>query len=557
MVVNTRRELCDGRTLHGLFAAGFRWLEHHRHRVNTLNVFPVPDGDTGTNMHLTMQKAYDMIADLDEPHAGIVAVRLARGALRGARGNSGVILSQLMRGFADVMRGHETFDVLLLARAGEQAVQAAYNAVMNPTEGTILTVSRAAKDALADYAREGRDLTEALDAMLEAARAALDTTPDLLPILKKAGVVDSGGQGLVFILEGMTRILHGEPVYLGEDHSTNGDAAPAHENVAWQNPLEPEDEDGYGYDVQFLMHGSSLDVNAVRQAIDAMGWSTLVVGDPSLIKVHVHVHDPGLPLSYAIGAGASIDDVVVENMQLQYERLLDDRANDPVVKEVPGIAVVVVSRGEGMRDLFYDGLNTAYVIPGGQTMNPDTDAFLLAIESISNEHLILLPNNRNVVLAARQAASMASGKQVQVVPTTSIPQAISAMLATLDIRDTGDLAQVVAAMEEAASLVITCEITTAVRDSHLDDTLIREGQYIGLVDNDLVAAGDTVESVARDVLQKAGADERELITLYYGETIREADAGKLVDQLTEDFPEQQFEIVYGGQPHYPYIISVE
>lgn len=552
MVVEVQRQLCDGYTLKLLIAAGHAWLEHHRSRVNELNVFPVPDGDTGTNMNLTMQKAYESIVDVEDRHVGIMADLLAKGALRGARGNSGVILSQLLGGFAEAVRGHEVLDVALLARACEQAVDAAYKAVMNPTEGTILTVSRAAAAALTAYARKGRDLIEALDVMVTAARETLAATPDLLPILKKAGVVDSGGQGLVFILEGMMRMLRGEPVYLGDTHDTAT-------NGHWQETLEPEDEEGYGYDVQFLMHGQNMDVDAVRRAIDAMGWSTLVVGDSSLIKVHVHVYDPGEPVSYAIRYGAQLDDVVIENMQMQYEQVVRQRmgVDAPAARAVEGIAVVVVSWGDGIRDLFYDGLNAAYVIPGGQSMNPDTDAFLQAIESLPNEDIILLPNNRNVILAAEQAARMAQHKRVRVVPTLTIPQGISAMLASLDMRVSGDLNDVTAVMQAAARFVITCAITRAVRDSHLDDLMIREGQFIGLVNDHLVTAGNEAGPVVVEALRKAGADERELVTLYYGETITEAEAWELVDQLTAAFPKQQFEIVYGGQPLYPYMISVE
>jgi uncharacterized protein len=554
MVIEVKKQVCDGKMLKWLLAAGCAWLEYNQERVNQMNVFPVPDGDTGTNMCLTMEKAYNAIVGHDEPHAGIVSEEAARGALKGARGNSGVILSQLLRGFAQVMRGHEVFDVKLLVEACQSGVDAAYKAVLEPTEGTILTVARESTEALVKYARSSNDLIGALDTLLAAARTSLENTPDLLPILKKAGVVDSGGLGLVFMLEGMQRMLNGEPVYMGE----RGSGAVAEQG--WQEALIPEDEEGYGYDVQFLMAGQGMDVDAVRAAIDTMGWSTLVVGDENLIKVHVHVHDPGEPLSYAIKSGAAIDDIVVENMQLQYEDYVQQRekeADPPAARQVDGVAVVVVANGEGLRELFYDGLNAAAVISGGQTMNPSAEDFLSVIDALENDEVILLPNNRNIILAAQQAAALARDKHVRVVTTKSLPQGISAMLAYMDCGEDGDLDSIVAAMQEARSLVVTCEVTTANRDASLNGLSVKQGQFIGLADDNLVAAGDDLTGVVRDVLRAAKAERHELITLYYGDTIDQAQAAILAEALSGDFPDQQIEVVQGGQPLYPYVISVE
>ena len=558
MVVEVQKQVCDGHLLRWLFAAGLSWLEYNQEKVNQMNVFPVPDGDTGTNMVLTMRKANDLVTTMDEQHVGIVSEQIARGALRGARGNSGVILSQLWRGFAGALRGHDVFDAAMLAHACRQGVEAGYKAVMDPVEGTMLTVARQATEALEAYVEDHDDLRGALDTLLAAAQKSLRHTPEMLPVLKKAGVLDSGGQGLVYMLEGMSRMVNGENVPLGEQQPQgNGEQA-----QTWEDALAPDDELGYGYDVQFLMHGDDMDVDAVRIAIDGMGWSTLVVGDDALIKVHVHVHDPGEPISYAVRVASWIDDVVVENMQAQYEEYVAGRAAEepvaPAVQAVDGIAVITVASGSGLQKLFLDGLRAAHVITGGQTMNPSTDDFLRAIENLDNDEIILVPNNRNVILAAQQAATMARGRRVRVIPTTSIPQGISALLAYNDAHDAGDdLAGVVDAMNDAVKHVITGEITRATRSAHIDGLDVEQGQTIGLLNGALVAAGESMSEVVVSLLRQANAADLELITLYYGEDQDTAGAKTLAAHLAEVFPDQHIETVYGGQPLYPYLISVE
>lgn len=563
MVVEVRRQICDGGMLKWLVGAGLAWLTHNQDTVNQLNVFPVPDGDTGTNMRLTMQKAYDAVRNSDETHVGIVSDAVAKGALYGARGNSGVILSQLLHGFSTALRGHEVFDTHLFAYAAQKGVDAAYQAVIEPVEGTILTVAREAALAGIAYAETGSDLTEMLDVMIGAGQRTLALTPELLPILKKAGVVDSGGTGLVFILEGMARLLRGEPVEFERDGQaktvTNG----------WQDALEPDDEEGYGYDVQFLMRGENLDVAQVRADIDAMGWSTLVVGDETLIKVHVHMHDPGQPLSYAIQSGASIDDIVVENMQRQYESYVaqrtaagDTASGSAVAAPVEGVAVITVASGEGLTTLFKHDLGAAAVINGGQTMNPSTEDFLTIINALPNAEILLLPNNKNIQLAAEQAARLAqdiSHKRVRVVPAISLPQGIGAMVAYTGLRDTADLDRLYDEMTTAMDEIITGEVTYATRDVSFDDTgVVAEiNQPIGLLDDRLIASGATLEAVVESLLIKAGADERELITLYYGDVVQPQAAELLAETLRQRFVAQEVQIVYGGQPLYPYIISVE
>ncbi len=562
MVLEVKHQICDGHLLKSLIAAGLSWLSQHEDVVNKLNVFPVPDGDTGTNMLLTMKKAYAAIETMDDRDVHKVMSKVAEGALRGARGNSGVILSQLLSGFTKELKGSEVLDLQLFNRACQRGVEAAYAAVNPPVEGTILTVARLAADKLHEHTHiSNGDLVEGFEVLVMAGRAALAQTPELLPILQKAGVVDSGGQGLVFILEGMLRLLHGEPIDTGHGkhdvHDHSGD---------WQEALAPEDVDGYGYDVQFLLHGEHLNVAKIRDDIDAMGWSTLVVGDSQLVKVHVHVHDPGVPLSYAIGIGAYIDDIVVENMHQQYQDYVEQRQAEHAKREQPdaseirpveGIAVIAVTNGPGLRDLFFNELGVSAVISGGQTMNPSAEDFLDAIERLPNDEIILLPNNKNIILAAEQAAKMITSKRVRVVPTRTIPQTIAALLACINLRESEAFDEVVSGMSEAAREIVTCEVTAATRDVELNGVDVVLGQYIGLIDGQLKVSSENLEETVMQVITRADAANYELITLYYGEEISPTQSENLLKQLSARFPAQEFTTVYGGQPLYPYIISLE
>ncbi len=549
----------DGHLIKQLFGSGLAWLEINKEKVNQQNVFPVPDGDTGTNMWLTMRSAYNEIAQTEEPHAGRLSRALAEGALRGARGNSGVILSQLWEGVAEALDGHETVNADLLAEASRSAVAKAYQAVEKPVEGTILTVSRAIAEAVTEHYRSTPDLIALLRRMVFAGRTSLRITPELLPVLKKAGVVDSGGQGLVFIFEGMLYALCGRNVIEEAAGFASNHHAYSVPQMVWNDMLEPEDEEGYGYDVQFLMRGDHLSVEAVRAALaDMGGWSTLVVGDPRLIKVHVHLHDPGKALSYAIGSGASIDDVVVENMQQQYETTLQERLKPmPNVRsDVEGAAVIAVASGRGMRAVFEE-LGAAYVIEGGQTMNPSTGDFLAAIDALPNSEIILLPNNKNILLAAQQAAIKAETRRVAVIPSKTLPQGISAMFEYGNRNPAEPFEQVVDGMAAILASVETCEITKATRSVDLDGVSVQQGQWIGLLNDVLVSAGDEMNALASDLLDKAGADKHERITVYYGSDSSEAQARALVEALKTRFGGQEFEVVNGGQALYPYIISVE
>ncbi len=556
MAVNVNKLVCDGHRLKWLVAAGLAWLEQNHQTVDALNVFPVPDGDTGKNMLLTMRSAYQEIAGLDEPEAGIVGDAVAHGALMGARGNSGVILSQLWRGFGETLRGQADFDAALFVRACQAAVDRGYKAVTKPVEGTILTVAREATEAMVRYTAEHneQDLQKLLEVMVDAAQESLQRTPELLPVLKKAGVVDSGGQGLVYMLQGMLRMMNGEAVLRS--------GSLIDESQDWQLALEPEDAEGYGYDVQFLMHGTALNVDKVRVDIDAMGWSTVVVGTDRLIKVHVHVHDPGQPISYAIAAGATIDDVVVENMQDQYRHYVEDRlaqqfGDQQSAEHANEIAVIAVASGEGLRQIFEQDLQAAHMIAGGQTMNPSIEDFLTAIDRLPNDKIVLLPNNSNIIMAAQQAATLARDKEVQVVASRTLPQGIAAMLAYTNMAQSDNIEAVVAAMQAGLQQVISGEITTATRDVELDGVVVRSGQYIGLLNGNLIVAGVELSDILRELLVQATGTDTELITLYYGASLTAEQAHSLVESVAADFGDHEFEVVPGGQPLYPFIISVE
>jgi fatty acid kinase len=557
MDVEVKHKAVDGQMLKWMLAAGVSWLEYHKNQVNEMNVFPVPDGDTGTNMVLTIRKAYQQIADNDDKHIGNVMEQVARGALIGARGNSGTILSMLLRGFSQELKDKPIMDAQAFVHACQNAVDYAYetvSSVMEPVEGTILTVARESAQAIKDRAQAETSLHILLTELIDAAYVSLENTPNLLPMLKDAGVVDSGGMGLVYILEGMKRFIEGEPVAFGEGESVA--IAEAHD---WQDALVPDDEEGYGYDVQFLMLGENLNVHQVRRDISDMGWSPLVDGDESLIKVHIHVHNPGDPLSYAINTGADLDDIVVENMQAQYLQYVQsraDRESQPQEKQVEGVAIITVARGAGLEKLF-DEYGAARIILGGQTMNPSTEDFLSAIESLANDAIILLPNNGNVIMAAQQAAALAVDKKVRVVPSKTVQQGISALIAFMDLSEEDSLQLVYDGMYEALSTVISGEITTATRDVTFDGVSVQEGQYIGLLNGKLVVSNPDLTQTAFELLTKCDAEAYELMTIYYGEDSSEQDAKGLIEQLKDRYPNLEYEAVYGGQPLYPYLFSIE
>jgi len=546
----TDASVVDGERFKRLVYAGLIWLRQHQEEINALNVFPVPDGDTGTNMVLTMQSAWEEVAGVDENNVGKVVHRVAHGALMGARGNSGVILSQIWRGMARHLDNKEWLTASDLAAALEEGVRTAYKGVIRPVEGTILTVAREAAEEASLAAGRTTDLSVVLERAVRRAWDALARTPDLLPVLAEAGVVDAGGQGLCVILEGMMRALRGE--VMGESAAV----ATTVMGPAFAAEAVPEEE--YGYDVQFLIVGQNLDVEAIRRDIDAMGTSTLVVGDSETVKVHVHVPDPGVPLSYAVRLG-SLRDVVVEDMQAQYREFVRAReqarpAPAMMVSGAPPreVGVVAVVSGDGLEKVFMS-LGASAVVPGGQTMNPSTEEILRVVESLPTPKVVILPNNGNIILAARQAQEL-SQKEVVVVPTRSIPQGVAALLA---FNHQAGLEENAETMERAAREVHTGEVTTATRDASLNGVQVRQGQIIGLQDDQLVVSGDTVDEVVEALLDRMGVADLEIVTLYYGAGVRQEEAEALAARLQEKYPDQTFEVVYGGQPHYFYILSAE
>lgn len=563
----------DGQALRSLAIAGLYWLRKNRDEVNALNVFPVPDGDTGTNMWHTMNAAVKKVTPMtDETHAGTVAKAIARGALMGARGNSGVILSQIWRGFSSEVEEDGEITAESFARGIQSASDTAYKGVMKPVEGTILTVIRSAGEAGLASAQAETDIATLLADIISASKETLAKTPDMLPILKQAGVVDSGGQGLVYIFEGMHQWVTGEldlDEALSEETAGSG-ATNFEAMVSAQELARPEDGNIENhYDVQYLLLGKDLDVEKVRADIDAMGDSTVVVGDSETIKVHIHVEDPGEPLTYGIKLG-EITDIVVENMQEQMEEMIADHGsaahgsqNGAVIAEVvadiaaptlePGqIGIVTTAPGRGLANALRD-LGATIIVDGGQTNNPSTEELFQAIQDVPSDRVIILPNNKNIILAAESARDL-SPKTVEIIPTRTVPQGLAAMMGyQLD----GDLNAVVEEMAEAVEDVATAEITTAVRDVEIDGVAVKLGQLISIVDGKLRVAGDNMPAVLKETLGEMEMEERELVTLYYGADMTEKDAEQIVSQIEGLYPDVEVQILSGGQAHYHYILSAE
>ncbi len=563
----------DGVRFRDLLNSSLTWLERHHEIVNALNVFPVPDGDTGTNMLLTMKSACAEIT-ADHTHSvGAVAHAAAHGALMGARGNSGVILSQILRGMARSLNDQTNLTGPMLAAALSEGSRIAYKGVNRPVEGTILTVAREAAVAAENAAVLDTDLVFIMSRTVHAADEAVANTPKLLPVLAQAGKVDSGGKGFFFILEGIYRALTGE--------TSTAEAAPA--GAAATEPIAPPRPSKgkrelpplvYGFDVQFLVEGPNLDVAAIREHITAIGDCPLVEGDETLVKVHVHVPNPGVPLAYAISLGF-VTDVVVENMDDMH--IPDMPAGfDPVpprfdqapaspesqpalpiepIGPIEGPGVVAVAPGAGLAQVFRS-LGTHVVISGGQTMNPSTQDLLEAMRKIPSNETIVLPNNGNILMAAQQAQLLAAdeGRTVRVVPSKSIPQGIGALLA---LNPHADLEHNAGAMTAAIRNVQTGEVTIAVHDANFDGIQVRAGDVIGLLNDTLTATGADAPAVAETLLQQMHAADLEVITLYFGQPVTAADAKQLQQTLRKSYPDQEIDVIDGGQPLYHYIISAE
>lgn len=541
MLENTK--IINGSELKKMFVAGSHWLKAHMAYVNALNVFPVPDGDTGTNMFLTLKSALKNITPYEGGQCSELTELAANGALMGARGNSGVILSQILGGFAEALSGKDSMTVPDFANALQSAADKAYKAVADPVEGTILTVIKETARSAMALDTETLTVAEFLTSAVDTAQRTLRLTPELLPVLKEAGVVDSGGQGLVYFLEGMLRSVQDLSVEI------EGDAA---DDIADALPISHEEHsEGYGYDVQFLILGEKLDIDTVRENIVGMGECPLVVGNDTTIKVHVHVPDPGVPISYGVSLG-HIDDIVVENMELQSQEFYGEKDPSIIAEPTTDLATICVSPGDGFSNVFKT-LGANSVISGGQTMNPSTQDFLAVINQLHVDKIIILPNNSNIVMTARQAASMTE-KDVQVLPTKTLPQGIGALMM---YRADGDIETNVSQMQSAMADVHTIEITRAVRTTTINDIPVQEGDIIGLLDGSLVVKGSSPTKVAMAVLSHADVALLEIITLYYGEDTTQSAAETLSNLIADTHTDLEVEVVKGGQPHYQFIISLE
>jgi len=557
----------DGAQMKEMFRSAAHWLERHASAINALNVFPVPDGDTGTNMLMTMRSAMKEIANYTSHNATDIAERFARGALMGARGNSGVILSQILRGFARAGQDKEFYTASDVAHAFRQASESAYRAVMKPVEGTILTVSRAMAEGAEEAAAETKDIREQIQRATQSARNALQRTPEMLPILKEAGVVDSGGQGLVTILEGMMRQIWGQNETEDEKEQEQEQAPAA---IGFGPEMQPHldappptlDGEHYGYDIQYLIRGEGLDVPTIRAYINSLGDCPLVVGDTTLVKIHVHALTPGPALDYGAGLGM-LDDVVVENLDLQFADFFAQQAANEQTESTPagsgvtpesvtGIGIVVVAPGDGLEKAFRD-LGVSAIVTGGQSMNPSTEDLLQAIHSLRAEAVLLLPNNKNILMAAEQARELAE-RTVYVIPSRSTPQGLAAVMAFDYSQDAPTNARL---MADAIHHVVTVELTTAIRTTNINGIDVKEGDIIGLLDGQLTAAGQDEISVAQKLFDRIDLDEYEFAAIYYGEGQDEESAARLRTALEENNPSIEFDCQYGGQPHYSFIFSIE
>ncbi len=536
-------ERMDGLLWARLIIASSSYLEVRKSIVDSLNVFPVPDGDTGTNMSLTMASATRAVMQKEEAHLGLAAKTISYGALMGARGNSGVILSQLFAGFAKYTGNLEDVDAKGFAKALANAVETAYQAVMNPVEGTILTVSKEAAAAAKNEAdKPDSTIDSVLEAAYQSAMAALEKTPSMLPVLKQAGVVDAGGQGLVYILEGMLKVLWGEEFEIVPVERLDAQTSEIDRDFFTDGGVLK-----YQYCTEFILKKKTddLKLDAIRAFLLDKGDCILVVGSAEASKIHVHTNRPGLVLDYCSDMG-SLHEMQIHNMNEQSQEM------QMKAKATKHLGIVSVAVGAGLIEIF-KSLGVDTVIVGGQTMNPSTQDFLEAIDSILAEEILLLPNNKNIILAAQQAANV-STKPCMVVETTSIPQGIAALMA---FNPENEMAFNKQKMEEAGHQIVTMVVTYAVRDSQFDGHNIEKGQILGLVDGKLVVLGENVAGVVEELAAGNIKPDYELVTIYYGEETGEDEARELVERLASKYPDIDFELHFGGQPLYYYLLSLE
>jgi DAK2 domain fusion protein YloV len=533
----------DGPLFKQALLGSLSWLSANHEEVNRLNVFPVPDGDTGTNMLLTLQSAVEDIKESNAAEVSKIAKLASHGSLMGARGNSGVILSQIFRGFARAVEGKSELTPRELAAAFEEAANAAYRAVNKPTEGTILTVAREAGRAASSAAGDAdASVPGVIAAAAAGARAAVIKTPSQLQILRDAGVVDAGGYGLQIILEGMLKTV--EQAESFQIETTTGAPRPA--QVVLDLP-----EGGWGYCTEFLIEGTNLDLDRIRGEIEAMGNSVLVVGEPELVKVHVHTDDPTSVIALA-GRSGKLLKLNVGDMSTQHKRILDSEAAAGRPPRSNGVGLVAVVAGSGLVDIFR-GLGVDAIVEGGQTMNPSTQDMLTAVDGVPYNEVVLLPNNGNVILAASQVPSLTK-KKVHVIETHSVPQGVAAVVA---FRTDRNVAENVSAMKAEAARVQTIEVTHAVRDTRSNGLKVKKGDVIGLINDKLEFAGTDYAEVVNKALGKLGPDAYELVTVYRGQGASDDELANLESAIRANFPGLEVEVQQGGQQHYPFILSVE
>lgn len=547
--------------LRKMFLAGAANLEAKKEFINELNVFPVPDGDTGTNMTLTIMSAAKEVQALENPDMVSMAKAISSGSLRGARGNSGVILSQLLRGFTKEIREHKEIDTVILARACDRATATAYKAVMKPKEGTILTVAKGISQKAAELAETTDDLEVFLPEVIKYAEQVLAETPDLLPVLKEAGVVDSGGQGLLEVIRGAYDAFLGKEIDYAAIESGSGTKMVKPDQQA-------ETDIKFGYCTEFIIMTdksfADKDETELKAYLESIGDSIVCVADDDIVKIHVHTNDPGLAIQKALTYG-QLSRIKIDNMREEHqEKLIRDaekiaaqqiQAAEIKKKKEPrkSVGFIAVSIGEGMNEIFRE-LGVDYIIEGGQTMNPSTDDMLTAIDEVNADHIFILPNNKNIILAANQAQSLTKDKDIIVIPTRTVPQGITAVISYMPEADVDANLE---AMQEAVKNVKTGQVTYAVRDTKIDDKVIHEGDIMGIGDQGILSVGQSVEETAKDMLSQLVDEDSELISLYYGQDIKEEDAANFAQTVEELYPDIDVDVHMGGQPIYYYILSVE
>ena len=545
----------NAETLQKMFIAGAKNLEAKKEWINELNVFPVPDGDTGTNMTLTIMSAAKEVGAITEPTMETIAKAISTGSLRGARGNSGVILSQLFRGFTREIKKVDQIDVDVLSRACVKAVETAYKAVMKPKEGTILTVAKGMADKSCELVGESDDLVHVIDEIIKHGDYVLSQTPEMLPVLKQAGVVDSGGQGLMTVIKGAFDALLGKEIdYTLEPVQTAGT------KVTEEVPMD-DVEIKFGYCTEFIINLDKempkSEEKAFKEFLESIGDSIVLVADDEIVKVHVHTNEPGVAITKALTYG-SLSRMKIDNMREEHqERLIKNaekmaeqqKADEPRKK----YGFVAVSVGEGLDEIF-KGLNVDYIISGGQTMNPSTEDILNAVDKINADNIYVLPNNKNIILAAQQAESLIEDKNIIVVPSKTIPQGVSAMIGFIPDNSPEDNKE---AMIDSMSYVKTGEVTYAVRDTVIDDKEIKEGNIMGIGDEGILAVGEEIDDTTINMIKEMQDEESEIVSLYYGAEVTEEAANKLADKIAEALTEIEVEVYPGGQPIYYYIASVE